>query len=122
MAGIAATVLLAITAIGLAAFGLLLPLVASQIAWLEAPARTAVIAIGVLSVALALVAAFGAWSVADGRRSGAIIGLVTGTTIVLGAAIAHVSGGWHPALWLAVLMGSGIVGSLLLSIDIRQSA
>jgi hypothetical protein len=36
--------------------------------------------------------------------------------IVLAAAVASASGGWHPALWFAVLIGGGIVASLLMTL------
>lgn len=111
-AGIAA-VLLGVTAAGAAMLGIFLPLLVLDGAVVSGAPRAAVIAVGVMSFGFGVVAAFAAWAVATKRPAGTILGVVIGAVVLLGAAVASVSGGWHPALWFAIALGGGTVGSLV---------
>lgn len=115
-----AAVLLGITAAGAAAFGILIPvagLLGAELLGgsLGTAAVVLTVGVGVISFAFAGTAAFAARAVYIARPIGSLVGIGVGIIVVLGAAVASVSGGWHPALTAAYVIGGGTVGSLALA-------
>jgi hypothetical protein len=105
--------LLGVTAAGAALFGVILPILVLSVHGLGGPGGVAAAIIGVISVAFGLAAAFATWAVLTERRIGSVVGLAIGAIVVLSATLASASGGWHPALAVALALGGGIVVSLL---------
>ena len=105
--------LLGVTAAGAALFGISLPILVLSVHGLGGPGGGAAVIIGVISVAFGLAAAFATRAVMTSRPIGSVVGLAIGAIVVLSAAVASASGGWHPALGLAFGLGGGIVVSLL---------
>jgi hypothetical protein len=100
-----AAVVLGVTAVGMVLFGVFVTAVSLATGELAGAAAVAVVLVGAVSVTAGIVAGAATWAMAIGRRAGAVIGLATGIVLVLTAIVASLSGGWHPALWIAVAMG-----------------
>jgi hypothetical protein len=80
------------------------------------------IGIGLISMGFAGTAAFAARAVYLSRPMGRLTGIGVGVVVVLGAAVASVSGGWHPAAAAAWVIGGGIVGSLAVDLATQSAA
>lgn len=106
-----AAVILGVTAVGMVLFGVFLTAVSLAAGELSGAAGVAVVLVGAVSVTSGIVAGIATWALAVGRRSGAVIGLAIGMVLVLTAVVAALSGGWHPALWIAVAMGAAEVAA-----------
>lgn len=114
-AGIAAA-LLGVTAAGALVFGVAVPLIVLNSQFLGGPASAAVVLVGVVSVIFGATAAFASWAVASARPVGTIVGLGVGVVTILGAAVGSASGGSHPALVYAFLLGGAVVAALLMAL------
>ena len=115
-----ATVLLGVTAVGAAAFGLFAPVIALGAADLlggplGSVAKAVIVVIGLASLLFAAGAAVAARMVQGGRQAGAVAGTALGAILVAGPAVAAASGGWHPTLLAAIALGVGVIGSLATS-------
>jgi hypothetical protein len=105
-----AIVVLAVEGVGAIAFAVLIATVKGavigEVVWYVDLLAATAVAFG----APALVAMVGAWA----RRSWSwLVGVIVQSILLLGVAAAIVSGGWHPALVIAVaLAGAGLAGLL----------
>ena len=113
--GIAAA-LLGVTAAGALVFGVAVPAIVLTSQFHGGPASAAVVIVGLVSVAFALAAGFAAWAVASGLPIGSTVGLAVGVVTILGAGVGSASGGSHPALVSALVLGGGVVASLLVTL------
>ena len=110
MTGRPASLLVAIVVLAVEGVGALLfaALVAALRGWVLADVRYDVEVLVAASVGFALpclVAAAGAWA---GRSWSWLVGVVIQSIVLMGVAAAIVSGGWHPALLVAIaLAGTG---------------
>ena len=122
MAAPVVAVLLGVTAIGMLLFGVFVPAVSLAAGQLSGSAAVAVVLVGAVSVAAGIVAGFATWAVAAERQAGAMIGAAIGVVLVLTSIVAALSGGWHPALWVAVAMGTTLVAltSMILAARSRK--
>jgi hypothetical protein len=116
-----AAVAVGVTAVGMVLFGVFLPTVSLASGTLAGAAAVAVVMIGAVSIAAAIVAGFAAWALATGRRVGTLVGLGIGLVLLLTVAVAALSGGWHPALWAAVGLGTIEVAATMTLLTSRLS-
>lgn len=122
-----AVALLVVAAVGTAAFGLFVPVLALGAAdllggSLGTVAKAAVISIGLVSLLFAAAAAVAARMVHAGRPDGAAMGLALGAILIAGPSVAAASGGWHPALAASLGLGAGIIGSLAITLPSKPSS